>query len=245
MDNDIITEADAAALIRYLRDAAFTDRAARIARYVGGVDTAANDASLAKLAQILLRPDPKDSPIRWAEYQALTERTRFAAVFTAHPTFSLPLPVNQALAEAACGRPAPHVRIPPPAADHPAQRVRPVRRRHRQRPRRHRPLQQRADLRRPRRLVRPLDRAFPQPRHALHLGRLRHRRAHRYRLVGHAAAAAGDEAAAASPPARPGLVLPAADALAARIAEAADAVDKQIAPQPRSAGPGHGRRLRA
>ena len=28
-------------------------------------------------------------------------------MFTAHPTFSLPLPVNQALAEAACGRPAP------------------------------------------------------------------------------------------------------------------------------------------
>ena len=62
---------------------------------------------LAGLAHHLLRPDPNDSPVRWAEYQALTERTRFAAVFTAHPTFSLPLPVNQALAEAACGRPAP------------------------------------------------------------------------------------------------------------------------------------------
>jgi len=106
MDNDLITESDAAALIRYLRDAAFADRAARMAQYVGGIDSAANDASLARLAQILLRPDPKDSPIRWAEYRALTERTRFAAVFTAHPTFSLPLPVNQALAEAACGRPA-------------------------------------------------------------------------------------------------------------------------------------------
>jgi phosphoenolpyruvate carboxylase len=116
MDNDIISEADAAALIRYLRDAAFADRAARIAKYVGGIDPAANDASLAKLAQVLLRPDPNDSPIRWAEYQALTERTRFAAVFTAHPTFSLPLPVNQALAEAACGRPAPHFEThrPPP-----------------------------------------------------------------------------------------------------------------------------------
>ncbi len=58
MDNDIITEADAAALIRYLRDAAFADRAARIAKYVGGVDPAANDASLAKLAQILLAARP-------------------------------------------------------------------------------------------------------------------------------------------------------------------------------------------
>jgi phosphoenolpyruvate carboxylase len=64
----------------------------------------------------LLRPDPNDSPVRWAEYRALTERTRFAAVFTAHPTFSLPLPVNQALAEAACGRPAPSFEShrPPP-----------------------------------------------------------------------------------------------------------------------------------
>src|SRR5271166_1387652 len=107
MDSDIITESEAAALISYLRDAAFADRATRLGKYVGGIDTAANDASLARLAQILLRPDPRDSPIRWAEYRALTERTRFAAVFTAHPTFSLPLPVSQALAEAACGRPAP------------------------------------------------------------------------------------------------------------------------------------------
>jgi phosphoenolpyruvate carboxylase len=116
MDNEIITEADVAALIGYLRDAAFVDRAARIADYVGGTDPATNDACLAKLAQTLLRPDPNDSPVRWAEYRALTERTRFAAVFTAHPTFSLPLPVNQALAEAACGRPAPSFEShrPPP-----------------------------------------------------------------------------------------------------------------------------------
>src|SRR5271165_7125805 len=107
MDSDIITESEAAALISYLRDAAFADRAARLGQYVGGIDTTANEASLARLARILLRPDPRDSPIRWAEYRALTERTRFAAVFTAHPTFSLPLPVSQALAEAACSRPAP------------------------------------------------------------------------------------------------------------------------------------------
>ena len=106
MDNGTLTEADIASLIRGLRDAAFADRAARIGTYLGGIDTAANDAILARLAQHLLRPDPNDSPVRWAEYRALTERTRFAAVFTAHPTFSLPLPVNQALAEAACGRPA-------------------------------------------------------------------------------------------------------------------------------------------
>ncbi|MBN8907376.1 MAG: phosphoenolpyruvate carboxylase, partial [Rhodospirillales bacterium] len=93
-------------LIRHLRDAAFDDRAARIAHYVGGIDAVANESVLAGLAQHLLRPDPNDSPVRWAEYRALVERTRFAAVFTAHPTFALPLPVGQALAEAASGRPA-------------------------------------------------------------------------------------------------------------------------------------------
>ncbi|WP_428540596.1 phosphoenolpyruvate carboxylase [Rhodopila sp.] len=105
LDNASLSEADIAGLIRYLRDAAFHDRAARIQSYVGGIDTAANEGILATLARHLLRPDPDDSPVRWAEYRALTERTRFAAVFTAHPTFSVPLAVNQALAEAASGRP--------------------------------------------------------------------------------------------------------------------------------------------
>jgi phosphoenolpyruvate carboxylase len=45
--------------------------------------------------------------VRWAEYRALVERSRFAAVFTAHPTFALPAEVGRALANAACGRPAP------------------------------------------------------------------------------------------------------------------------------------------
>jgi len=107
MDTGSLTEDAIAALIRHLRDAAFADRAERIASYLGGIDTAANDATLAGLAQHLLRPDPNDSPVRWAEYRVLTERTRFAAVFTAHPTFALPQPVNHALAEAACGRPSP------------------------------------------------------------------------------------------------------------------------------------------
>ena len=116
LDTGSLTEGDISALIRHLRDAAFHDRAVRIPTYLGGIDQATNDGILASLAQHLLRPDPNDSPVRWAEYRALTERTRFAAVFTAHPTFSLPLPVNQALAEMACGRPAPSFEShrPPP-----------------------------------------------------------------------------------------------------------------------------------
>ena len=95
------------ALIGHLRDAAFADRARRVADYVGGTDMAAHTAVLQDLAQRLLRPDPNDSPVRWAEYRALVERSRFAAVFTAHPTFALPTPVAHALAETASGRTTP------------------------------------------------------------------------------------------------------------------------------------------
>ncbi len=107
MDLGQLTEDAIAALIRHLRDAAFAARAERLADYVGGTDQQRNDAVLAHLAQTLLRPDPNDSPVRWAEYRALVERPRFAAVFTAHPTFALPRDVGQALAEQASGRPAP------------------------------------------------------------------------------------------------------------------------------------------
>ncbi|HET7879549.1 MAG TPA: phosphoenolpyruvate carboxylase [Acetobacteraceae bacterium] len=93
------------ALIQHLRDGAFADRARRIAGYVGGTDPAAHTATLRELAQRLMRPDPNDSPVRWAEYRALVERSRFAAVFTAHPTFALPVPAAHALAETASGRP--------------------------------------------------------------------------------------------------------------------------------------------
>jgi phosphoenolpyruvate carboxylase len=107
IDTDALDEDSLARLIRYLRDAAFHDRARRLAAYVGGIDITANDVALDRLAQNLLRPDPKDSPVRWAEYRSLVERTRFAVVFTAHPTFALPVDLARALANAACGRPAP------------------------------------------------------------------------------------------------------------------------------------------
>ncbi len=94
-------------MIRLLRDAAFADRAQRMAAYVGGVDLAASAAALDGLARQILRPDPNDSPVRWADYRAMVERTRFAAVFTAHPTFALPYAVGHRLAETASGRPGP------------------------------------------------------------------------------------------------------------------------------------------
>jgi phosphoenolpyruvate carboxylase len=93
------------ALIEYLREAAFAERSRRIADYVGGTDVKVHADVMRELAQRLLRPDPNDSPVRWAEYCALVGRTRFAAVFTAHPTFALPPKVANALAETASGRP--------------------------------------------------------------------------------------------------------------------------------------------
>ena len=111
-----LDDAAIGALVALLRDAAFADRARRIADYVGGTDVAAHTAILKELAQRLLRPDPNDSPVRWAEYRALVERTRFAAVFTAHPTFALPPAVARALAETASARAtsAPGSHRPPP-----------------------------------------------------------------------------------------------------------------------------------
>jgi phosphoenolpyruvate carboxylase len=104
MDQGTLGEAQIAALVRHLRDVAFADRARRIAAYVGGADPAADDAALDRLAARLVRPDPADSPVPFAGFRAAVEHTRFAAVFTAHPTFALPAEVGRALAEAASGR---------------------------------------------------------------------------------------------------------------------------------------------
>ena len=93
-----------AGVVAHLRDDAFADRAKRIAAYLGGVDPDSTIAAIDSLAARLIRPDPADSPVPLAAFRAAVERTRFAAVFTAHPTFSLPEPVGTALAEAASGR---------------------------------------------------------------------------------------------------------------------------------------------
>ncbi len=104
IDRNEIDDGEIAALIAHLRDVAFAARAARIRGYVGGMASGSDTAALDALAARLVRPDPADSPVPLASYRSLIERSRFAAVFTAHPTFSLPEPVSRALAEAASGR---------------------------------------------------------------------------------------------------------------------------------------------
>ena len=91
------------AALRRIGDLAFADRAAGLARNVGGTDAAGADAALITVAQRAARPDPADSPVPFAAFRAACERPRAAAVFTAHPTFSLPRASNRALSEATSG----------------------------------------------------------------------------------------------------------------------------------------------
>jgi phosphoenolpyruvate carboxylase len=105
IDEGELPQSRIAALIRHLRDSAFNDRATRLAAYVGGVDPARAQAEFSAIATRAARPDPDDSPVPLKTFMQAVERTRFSAVFTAHPTFAVPGPVFQALAEAASGRP--------------------------------------------------------------------------------------------------------------------------------------------
>lgn len=99
VDDGGLDEAGLDALVQELADAAAGDRARRLAGYValGAPD------GLRELAARLVRPDPEDSPIPFAAFRGLVERPRFAAVFTAHPTFAHPPATYAAIAEAAGG----------------------------------------------------------------------------------------------------------------------------------------------
>ncbi len=103
IDDGELDAVSISAIVRQLRDAAFHDRAHRLAAYVGGTDAAANEAAFAAVARTVLRPDPSDSPVRWAEFRASIERPRYAAVFTAHPTFALSPEAAASLAAVASG----------------------------------------------------------------------------------------------------------------------------------------------
>jgi phosphoenolpyruvate carboxylase len=98
LDARELTIDDLAALVRELRDGAAEGRAKRLATYVGGVDPAANEAAIEALAASLAEGS-------FAAFSGLMDRTRFAAVFTGHPTFANPPEVYAAMAEAASGRP--------------------------------------------------------------------------------------------------------------------------------------------
>jgi len=103
-DDGRMDEALTARVVARMADAAASGRAARLSAYVGLGDA---EAAMSGLAARLVRPDPADSPVPFAAYRDAVEATRFSAVFTAHPTFSLPRATAAALARAACGTPFP------------------------------------------------------------------------------------------------------------------------------------------
>lgn len=103
-DDGRLNAALAARMVARMAATAAASRAKRIAAYVGLGDTG---AAMAALAARLVRPDPEDSPVPFAAFRDAVERPRFAAVFTAHPTFSLPRDTAATLARAACGAPLP------------------------------------------------------------------------------------------------------------------------------------------
>lgn len=89
------------ALVQDLADEAADARATRLAAYLGHAPGHDPAQVFAPLAERLARPDPADSPVPFAAYRSAVERARFAAVFTAHPTFSMPEATGAAVARAA------------------------------------------------------------------------------------------------------------------------------------------------
>ncbi|PHK93136.1 phosphoenolpyruvate carboxylase [Pseudoroseomonas rhizosphaerae] len=115
MDEEQVSHAELAAALRQLGHTAFADKARRLAQQAG-IDLSDPDAALAVIATRIARPDPDDSPVPLAVFRAACERPRAAAVFTAHPTFSLPRESGQALAHTATGQAPPeHLPLRPVA----------------------------------------------------------------------------------------------------------------------------------
>jgi phosphoenolpyruvate carboxylase len=98
MDRGEVTEADLDGLFGSLRLQALEERAARLRGYVGLDEGAGDDLDA---AVPLVIGDTHSGEADFEVARARVERPRFAAVFTAHPTFGMPKAVAHALAEAA------------------------------------------------------------------------------------------------------------------------------------------------
>ena len=96
MDEGTLDSERIDALIHALRDDAYGKRALRLSRYVGGTDVEQSCAAMASLSERLATSSLE-------EFRANVEALRFTAVFTAHPTFSLPPEVARDLARLASG----------------------------------------------------------------------------------------------------------------------------------------------
>ncbi|RDJ27403.1 phosphoenolpyruvate carboxylase [Bosea caraganae] len=106
MDRGEITLETAAALIRHLGREAIAERAVRVARYVGFVP--GGEVAFATVAE-RLAGDADTAAEPFEAYAASVAKPRFAAVFTAHPTFGMARKVAHALADLASGAKASEV----------------------------------------------------------------------------------------------------------------------------------------
>lgn len=89
---------DVSLQIQAVRDSAFLRRAGRLHRYVGGANTHDTQRRLQESVNQLFAALPEQTPEAFMQAVA---PTRFAAVFTAHPTFALNNTVYAALADCA------------------------------------------------------------------------------------------------------------------------------------------------
>lgn len=101
LDSGRMTTSGVKALVRRLRDEAFLHRARRLRSYVGGTDPSRTQHRFDAIAHYLIPDSISDNAAEQDAFRARTEHARYAAVFTAHPTFALSNKVYDALAAGA------------------------------------------------------------------------------------------------------------------------------------------------
>ena len=97
-----ISIADLAAVTRHLRDSAFLRRATRLHRYPGGTNPDVTEDRLQSVVSQIVEAaaaDRTDSAEALKAFREAVERIRYAAVFTAHPTFAVANEVYASLAD--------------------------------------------------------------------------------------------------------------------------------------------------
>ena len=203
MDTHTLTEPDIATLIRHLRDAAFADRARAARRLCGRYRHAAERRRAGRSGAASAAARPERQP------GALGRISRAGGTHALRRGVHRAPDLRAAARRPATPWPRPPAAAPPPGlASHRPPPISLARASSRRPPPRSPTAVTRwtGSMRRCCRSRAPPGRtAGPNcaaPGDPVELGRLRHRRTHRYRLVGHAAAATGDEAPAARAAAR-------------------------------------------
>lgn len=95
LENDTISTAETAAMIRAMTRDALDHRARRLAAWAGDMNRVRNEETLEKLLEQIAAPRGKKRP--FAEFCAIVERGLYGFVFTAHPTFTMTRALSSAL----------------------------------------------------------------------------------------------------------------------------------------------------